>query len=185
MKCIIGLGNPGKKYELTRHNIGFIVLDYLAMKYNTPISKIKFKSYYTEINVDGEKIILVKPQTYMNLSGEAVSSVINYYNLDLNDVMVIFDDIDVEFGKIRIRKKGGSGTHNGIKNIIYSLNSDEFPRLRFGIGKPDNGDLVDYVLRKFPKDDIGQLKETVIKATMAIEEFIKFGIDESMNKYNG
>ncbi|MBN2259379.1 MAG: aminoacyl-tRNA hydrolase [Clostridiales bacterium] len=185
MKLIVGLGNPGKKYEMTRHNIGFIVLDYMAMKYKTPISKVKYKSYFCEIRVGNEKVILLKPQTYMNLSGEAVLSAVNYYGIELENVMVVHDDIDVEFGKIRIRKQGSGGTHNGMKNILFHLQSDKFPRLRFGVGKAIDRALVDYVLERFPKEDWDELREVVVKAEEAIEEFILNGIDASMNKYNG
>lgn len=185
MKLIVGLGNPGKKYELTRHNIGFIVLDYIAKKYNTPISKIKFKSYYNEIRVGNEKVILLKPQTYMNLSGEAVLSVVKYYDLDIDDILLIYDDIDIDFGTIRIRKKGSGGTHNGMRNTIYHLQSDQFARLRFGIGKSEQKQLTDYVLENFPKEDWDKLRDTVIRAAEAAEEFILNGVDASMNKYNG
>lgn len=185
MKLIVGLGNPGKKYELTRHNIGFIVLDYYSKKVNKPISKVKFKSYYNEFFIGTEKVILLKPQTYMNLSGEAVKSAIQYYDIDMKDVLVIYDDIDVDFGKIRIRKAGSGGSHNGMKNIIYQLLSDEFPRLRVGIGRPENHQLVDYVLQRFPKSDWDELREIVIRSSDAIEAFIKDGIDTAMNQYNG
>jgi PTH1 family peptidyl-tRNA hydrolase len=185
MKLIVGLGNPGKKYELTRHNVGFIVLDYLAKRMNTPISKIKFKSYYCEIKIGGEKVILLKPQTYMNLSGEAVASAVNYYGIDPSDVMVIYDDIDIDFGKIRIRKQGSGGTHNGMKNIIYHLKWDEFPRLRVGIGRSNVITLHDYVLQRFPKGEWDELREVVIRASEAIELFVSEGVDASMNRYNG
>ncbi len=185
MKLIVGLGNPGKKYELTRHNIGFIVLDYIAKKYNTPIAKSKFKSYYNEIRVGNEKVVLLKPQTYMNLSGEALLSVVKYYDIELEDILIIYDDIDIDFGVIRIRKKGSGGTHNGMRNIIYHLQSDQFTRLRFGIGKSEQKQLTDYVLEKFPKEDWDTLREVVIRAAEAAEEFIINGVDASMNKYNG
>lgn len=185
MKLIIGLGNPGKKYELTRHNIGFIVLDYFSKKINKPISKIKFKSYYNEVFIGSEKVILLKPQTYMNLSGEAVRSVVEYYGIDLEDILIIYDDVDIEFGKIRIRKNGSGGTHNGMKNIIYHLNSDQFSRIRIGIGKPVHTELINYVLERFPKDNWDELRTVVIKASEAIETFIADGIDSTMNNYNG
>lgn len=185
MKLIVGLGNPGKKYELTRHNAGFLVMDYLAREWKAPITKVKFKSYYCELNIGGEKVVLLKPQTYMNLSGEAVQSAIRYYDIDLSDVLVIYDDIDVTFGKLRIRKQGSGGTHNGMRNIIYLLKSDAFPRIRVGIGREDNQPLHDYVLRKFPKEDWDELREMIIRAAGAVECFIREGIDQSMNRYNG
>ncbi len=185
MKLIVGLGNPGKKYELTRHNAGFVVLDYYAKQVNVPISKVKFKSYYNEVTIAGEKVILMKPQTYMNLSGEAVASAVKYYNLEMSDVLVIYDDIDIDFGKLRIRKQGSAGTHNGMRSIIYQLKSDDFARIRVGIGRDGGQELHDYVLRRFPKDDWDQLREVVARAGDAIDAFIRDGIDAAMNRYNG
>jgi PTH1 family peptidyl-tRNA hydrolase len=185
MKLIVGLGNPGKKYELTRHNAGFVVMDYYAKQVNVPISKVKFKSYYNEVNIAGEKVILMKPQTYMNLSGEAVASAVKYYNLEMSDVLVIYDDIDIDFGKLRIRKQGSAGTHNGMRSIIYQLKSDDFARIRVGIGRDGDQALHDYVLRRFPKGDWDQLKDVVTRAGDAIDTFIRDGIDAAMNRYNG
>jgi len=187
MKLIIGLGNPGKKYELTRHNIGFIVLDYIAKKYNTPISKMKFKSYYNEIRVGNEKVVLLKPQTYMNLSGEAVMSVVKYYDVELEDVLVIYDDIDIDFGVIRIRKKGSAGGHKGMESIIQYLHSEEIPRLRIGIGYPSvnfNFDCVSYVLSNFNGEEEDKIKETIKLSTKAMKTVIEDDFEKAMRKYN-
>ena len=151
MYIIVGLGNPGDKYEKTRHNVGFNVIDLLAKEYSIDVSKIKHKALIGEGRVGTEKVILVKPMTYMNLSGESVADICNYYNIDLENLIVIYDDIDLDVGKIRIRKKGSGGTHNGMRSIIKCLGSNEFPRVRVGISKPKNGqDLADFVLSRFP-----------------------------------
>ena len=154
MYIIVGLGNPGDKYEKTRHNVGFNVIDLLAKEYSIDVSKLKHKALIGEGRVGTEKVILVKPMTYMNLSGESVVDICNYYNVDLENVIVIYDDIDLDVGKIRIRKKGSGGTHNGMRSIIKCLGSNEFPRVRVGISKPKNGqDLADFVLSRFAKED--------------------------------
>jgi len=184
MKIIVGLGNPGKKFSGTRHNVGFDILDLFANKHGIKITKVKFKALIGEGRIGGEKVILVKPQTYMNLSGESVMRICEFYKIDLKDMMVIYDDIDLDVGRIRIRKQGGSGTHNGMRNIIYLLNSKDFTRLRFGIGKPKNQDLADFVLQGFSSDEVELLKVSVDKAMHAIEEYIISDIDLAMNKYN-
>ena len=184
MYIIIGLGNPGKKYESTRHNIGFEVLDYMAREFDMPIVKSKFKALIAEGRIKGEKVILVKPQTFMNLSGESVMSIVKYYDLDLENVIVVYDDIDTELGKIRIRKKGSGGTHNGMRNIISLLGKDNFPRVRVGIGQPVNKPLVDYVLERFTKTEIGYMEDAVINASKSILTILKEDVDKAMNEFN-
>ncbi|MBS4534680.1 aminoacyl-tRNA hydrolase [Clostridium sp. D2Q-14] len=186
MYAVIGLGNPGKKYNGTRHNVGFDVIDYLSQRNNVKMTKLKHQSVYGEFNINGEKVILVKPQTYMNNSGISVRSIVDYYKIDIEDVIIIYDDIDIDVGVLRIRKKGSAGSHNGMKSIIYHLQRDDFPRIRIGIGRPqENEDLVDYVLKKFSKDDREEIDDTIVRAAKAVEETIKTDIDKAMNLYNG
>lgn len=184
MYVIAGLGNPGIEYEGTRHNIGFMVIDELAKKLGVNVTKLKFKSLIGEGSLNGEKIILLKPQTFMNLSGEALYDAVSFYKVPLKNVIVIYDDKDLDVGKIRIRKKGSSGSHNGMKSVIYLLNSEEFPRLRIGIGKPQ-GDLVSHVLKKFEDSEKKIIDEAVIKAADAVLDIIENGIEHAMNKFNG
>lgn len=185
MFVVVGLGNPGKEYINTRHNIGFDTIDLLANRNNIKINKIKFKSVYGEGIIGSEKVLLVKPQTYMNNSGMAVLDVYNYYKMPLENILVIVDDVDIEFGTIRIRKKGSDGGHNGLKSIIYQLGSQDFPRIKIGIGKRKEGqDLADFVLSKFSKDEKPRIEEAVLNAAMAVETIITYGIDEGMNQFN-
>lgn len=184
MYIIAGLGNPGKEYDMTRHNIGFETIDYIAEKHNVKINKLKFKSLYGEINIAGEKVYLIKPQTYMNLSGEALREFSAFYKIPLQNIIVINDDISLGMGKVRIRRKGSAGGHNGLKSIIYQLNSDEFPRIKIGVGENEKGDLADYVLGRFKKDEIPVMEDSIIRASDAAEEIIKKGIESAMNKYS-
>jgi len=183
MYVIAGLGNPGKKYENTRHNIGFITLDFLADRHDIKINKIKHKALVGEGRISGQKVLLVKPQTYMNLSGESLREVMDYYKVDIEEMIVIYDDIDLEAGAVRIRKKGGPGTHNGMKSIVQHLGSD-FPRIRMGIGKDRKGDLADFVLGGFTKEDREVLEPAVERAALAVEMYVGEGIEKAMNKYN-
>ena len=183
MYIIAGLGNPGKKYENTRHNIGFITLDYLAERHDIKINKIKHKALVGEGRISGQKVLLVQPQTYMNLSGESLREVMDYYKEDIEDMIVIYDDIDLEAGAVRIRKKGGPGTHNGMRSIVQHLGTD-FPRIRMGIGKDRRGDLVDFVLGGFTKEDKEVLEPAIERAALAIEMYIGEGIEKAMNQYN-
>ncbi|WP_303860841.1 aminoacyl-tRNA hydrolase [Alkalibaculum bacchi] len=183
MKAIVGLGNPGDQYAHTRHNIGFQVIDAIADSYAVHF-KSKGKSLIGTFFLDGEKVLLVKPQTFMNLSGESVFDVVDYYDLDMEDLLIIYDDIDIDVGKMRIRQKGSAGTHNGMRSVIYHLKSDKMARIRLGIGKQDNIPLDKYVLGKFTSDELSIVKETVEKAAKAALFFVKEGINPCMNKYN-
>jgi len=183
--AVVGLGNPGRNYSGTRHNVGFDTVELLANRNNINLNKIKFKSIYGEGIIGGKKVILLKPQTYMNNSGMAVLDVYNYYKMPLENILVIVDDVDIEFGTIRIRKKGSDGGHNGLKSIIYQLGSQDFPRIKIGIGKRKEGqDLADFVLSKFSKDEKPRIEEAVLNAAMAVETIITYGIDEGMNQFN-
>lgn len=184
MFLIVGLGNPGKEYEDTRHNIGFKVVDNIAKEYNIEINRQKFKGTYGEGFIDGEKVMLLKPTTYMNLSGESVREVVDFYNLDNDDVLVIYDDISLEVGTLRIREKGSAGGHNGIKSIIAHLGSDIFPRIKVGVGQPDVN-LIKYVLGKFTKEEVTILSESIQASTKATREIIKNDVKTAMNQFNG
>ena len=186
MYVIVGLGNPDKKYEHTRHNIGFDVIDALADKYNISVTDKKHKALCGSGVIEGMKVLLVKPQTYMNLSGESVAEVMNFYKLDPDEEMiVIFDDISLEPGRIRIRKKGSAGGHNGLKNIIKMLGHDTFIRVRMGVGeKPKNFDLADYVLGHFTEEDQKTMDERLKTAGEIIKSFCLAGIDITMNQFN-
>lgn len=184
MFVIAGLGNPGKKYEKTRHNMGFLVIDKLAEKNDIKVNKIKHKSLVGDGFISDRKSLLVKPQTYMNLSGEALREVMDYYNVDIEDLIVIYDDFDIELGSIRIRKKGSAGSHNGMKSIIYQLQSQDFPRIRIGIGKSGSADWKDFVLGKLGKEEQKMIDDAVEKAADAVMCILEKGIDKAMNEYN-
>ncbi len=171
MKLIIGLGNPGRKYANTRHNVGFMYLDHLAIRYNANFTSKK-QYAIADINVNGEKVLLLKPETYMNLSGEAVSSVIKFYKLSLTDIIVIYDDLDMQFGKLRAKQKSSSGGHNGIKSIISHVHSEEFLRIKVGINNQYKRDVASFVLSKFSKDEINELERLYTNIDFAIKEFI-------------
>lgn len=182
---IVGLGNPGKKYDLTRHNVGFEAIDRLAQKYQIKVNKIKYKALIGEGQIEGEKVLLVKPQTYMNLSGETVLSICNFYQIEPENLIVIYDDVDTDAGKLRIRKKGSAGTHNGMRHIIMLLQKDDFPRIRIGIGRSNQLELRDFVLQRFSKDEMITMDETLNKAADAAVMIIREGIDLAMNRFNG
>lgn len=185
MYCIVGLGNPGLKYENTRHNAGFLTIDYLANKFGIDVRKSKFKSLYGQGVISGQKVMLVKPQTYMNNSGEAVREIKNFYKFDMDKLIVIYDDIDIEFGTIRIRKKGSAGTHNGMKSIIYQIQDDKFPRIKIAVGKkPEYMDLANFVLSGFTEKEAEVISEEIKLAADSIETMIESSIDMSMNKFN-
>lgn len=185
MFIVVGLGNPGKDYTNTRHNIGFDTIDLLANRNNININKIKFKSVYGEGKIGEEKILLVKPQTYMNNSGIALREIVSYYKIPIENVIVIVDDIDIDFSQVRIRKKGSAGSHNGLKSIIYHLQSEDFPRIKIGIGKKREGqDLANFVLSKFSKEERTIIEESILTGAESVETIIKFGIDTAMNEFN-
>ena len=186
MYIIAGLGNPGLQYMGTRHNAGFSVIDELADKHNISIDTAKHKGMIGKGVIDGQKVILVKPMTYMYNSGECIREVMDYYKVDIDDLIVIFDDISLVPGKLRIRAKGSAGGHNGIKSIIAHLGSDGFKRVKFGVGdKPKGWDLADWVLGKFPSEEFEALREGNKKACEAVECIMSEGIESAMNKYNG
>lgn len=186
MYVIVGLGNPGKQYEQTHHNMGFITIDYLAEKLDVSVNKIKFKGLMGEANYKGEKVILLKPQTYMNLSGESVREIMQFYKVDIENLIVIYDDIDLDTGKIRIRAKGSAGTHNGMRNIVFQMQSDEFPRIRIGIrgGMYEKIGLRDFVTGGFTKEEVPLLEDAVDRAAKAALCIVSDGIDTAMNRYN-
>ena len=183
---IVGLGNPGRQYEITRHNAGFLFMDMLSEKLNVKINKIKYKSVIGEADIAGHRCILMKPQTFMNLSGEAVREACSFYKIPPENVIVIFDDISLPCGGLRIRRKGSAGGHNGIKSIIQCLGSDNFPRIKLGVGEkphPDY-DLADYVLSAFSKDDIPLMKQAMEKGCDALEYIVDGKIDAAMSKFS-
>ena len=185
MYLIVGLGNPESDYAKTRHNMGFNVINMLAEKFNIQVNKTKFKALYGTGEINGQKVILVKPQTFMNLSGEAVQEFVNYYKIGKGELIVVFDDIDTLPGKIRIKKNGGPGTHNGMKSVVSSLNTEDFMRVRVGIGMPEfKNDLINYVIGHVPEEEFEILQKGVKLAAESIEEILKNGIDIAMNKYN-
>lgn len=185
MYLIIGLGNPEADYANTRHNMGFNVINKLSEKYDIEVKKDKFKALFGTGVIEGEKVILIKPQTFMNLSGEAVQEFVNFYTVPLENMLVIYDDVDVEPGKIRIRKSGSSGSHNGMKSVVSSLSSEKFPRIRVGIGKPhEHFDMIAHVIGGINEEDKQCLDKGVELATDAVVEILKNSIDIAMNKYN-
>lgn len=183
---IAGLGNPGPKYEYTRHNAGFLCIDLLAQQLSVKIDRIKFKSIVADVAIEGRRCLLMKPQTFMNNSGEAVRDAANFYKIPPEHVIILFDDISLPPGKLRIRRKGSDGGHNGIKSIIYLLNSDQFPRVKLGVGaKPHpDYDLADWVLSPFQKDELPRMKEAMEKACEAIRLIVQDDMDHAMNLYN-
>ena len=186
MFLIVGLGNPGKQYENTRHNVGFDAIDVLVDEYRIPSSGKQHKAMYGKGVIEGQKVILAKPLTYMNLSGEAVRAMVDYYKIDPEtELLVIFDDISLAPGNIRIRKKGSAGGHNGIKSIITHLGTQNFQRIKVGVGeKPKNWDLADYVLGTFSKDDRKLVDEALERTAKAAALIVQGEIDEAMNLYN-
>ncbi|WP_017186522.1 aminoacyl-tRNA hydrolase [Alkalibacillus haloalkaliphilus] len=185
MKCIVGLGNPGLKYKKTRHNIGFQVIDYIAKENGWKFKKDKFNAHYIQEVVNGEKVLLLKPQTYMNRSGQSVKEATDYFNIDAEDVLVIYDDLDLPTGKIRLRQKGGHGGHNGIRDIIAQLDTKEFNRIRFGIGRPESNESVtDYVLGKFSKIEQADITPSIEKSKEACETWCEKPFLQVMNNFN-
>ena len=186
MKVIAGLGNPGIEYVGTRHNVGFEVIDRLAARLDILMDAEKHKAVYGQGRVDGEKVLLVKPLTYMNLSGESIGQILKYYKVPPQDLIVVSDDIDLPPGQLRIRKKGSAGGHNGLKNIMLHLHTEEFPRIKVGVGAKKPGqDLAKHVLAKFPEEELETMAEAMDRACDAIELMIRDEYDKAMNLYNG
>ncbi len=186
MYLIVGLGNPETEYDKTRHNMGFHVINKLAKEYKIDLTRNKFNGIYGTGVIENEKVLLLKPQTYMNSSGESVIEFKNFYKLENENILIIYDDIDLAPGEVRIRKKGGPGTHNGMKSIVHFLNSDEFPRVRIGIGMPssENIDLIEHVIGAVPDEEWETLNGGTERAKNAVVDILKNGIDKAMNKYN-
>ena len=186
MYIIAGLGNPSREYAHTRHNAGFDTVDILADKNNISVDTVKFKALIGKGIVAGQKVIIVKPQTYMNLSGESLREVVDYFKIDISsELIVVYDDIYLEPGNIRIRKRGSAGGHNGMKSIIHQLGSEDFIRVRVGVGeKPKGYDLADYVLSHYSKDDAEAMQDGMIKAVNAIESLLTEDVDKVMSEYN-
>lgn len=183
---VVGLGNPDKKYENTRHNAGWLALDYLADKHNCRVNKIKYKSFVGECSIGGARALLMKPTTYMNNSGQAVVEAMNFYKIPPENVIVIFDDISLDVGKMRVRSKGSDGGQKGMRSIIYLSGSDKFPRIKIGIGKKPNPewDLADWVLSRFTQKELESLEEMFENSAEAVELIISGRIDRAMNLYN-
>ena len=184
MKMIVGLGNPGCEYENTRHNIGFMILDNYARYKNVNFIE-KFNGLYTKISINNENIILLKPLSYMNLSGTVVKKYANYFKVDSKDIFIIQDDLDMPVGKIKLKYKGSCGGHNGIRNIIDNLKTEEFPRFKLGIGRDEKISIKDYVLSKFSKEELNKIEKIMEFSNDVIDSYIEFGIEKTMSKYNG
>lgn len=184
MYLVVGLGNIGKEYDKTRHNAGFDAMDILSEKYKVNVDRVKFKGTYGEVRIGKEKVILLKPSTYMNLSGDSVILASEYYNIPSKNIIVIYDDISLQEGKLRVRPKGSAGGHNGIKDIIKKLGTEDFPRIRIGVGAP-KGDLISHVLGKFSKEGREQVEKILDICPSIVETIISEGVEEAMNKYNG
>ncbi len=184
MKLVIGLGNPGRKYQKTRHNLGFLVIDALAKEFKVKLNKIKYDSLYGDGWID-EAVILAEPMTFMNLSGKSVSKLIKKYKVDLKDTIIIYDDLNLDLGVLKIKKSGSSGGHNGIKSIIEHLQSNCFPRIRLGIGRPNEVvDLSGYVLSNFKKEEKEKATKMMLESVDALKMIFKDGIDKAMTTYN-
>ena len=185
MYLIVGLGNPENEYAHTRHNMGFNTINKISQQYNIEVKQNKFQALYGSGMIEKEKVILLKPQTYMNLSGNSVKEVVDFYKIEKEKILVIYDDMDIEPGKIKIRKKGSAGGHNGMKSIIQMIGTEEFPRIRVGIGRPiRKDDEINYVIGAIPEEDLKRLDEGIEKAQKAVEEILRNGVDSAMNKYN-
>lgn len=185
MKMIIGLGNPGKAYEMTRHNIGFRVIDELAKRFQAPAMQTKFTGMFTTVHHPDGKVMLVKPLTYMNLSGECVAPLMNYFDVSVDDIVVLYDDLDIAPGTIRLRQKGSAGGHNGMKSLIAHLGTSDFNRIRIGVGRPTGGmKVADYVLSSFTKEEQPIMEEMIHKSAEACEAWLRRPFLEVMNAFN-
>lgn len=184
-KLIVGLGNPGARYANTRHNVGWMALDAFARKHGVGIDRNGYQGTYGEMRWEGEKVVLLKPMTFMNLSGRSLVPAAHFYKVDLADILVVYDDLDLPPGKLRLREKGSAGGHNGMKSVIQELGSQEFPRLRIGIGRPAPGwAVIDWVLAPFGADDAATIAQVLPRSTEAIEAFLSEGPLEAMTRFN-
>ena len=181
---IVGLGNPGREYEGTRHNTGFEVVDVISERHGIKVDRLKHKALVGEGFLGNSRVILAKPQTYMNLSGESVREIVSWYKIPLSNLIIVYDDIDLPLGRVRVRPKGSSGTHNGMKSVIYQLQSDQFPRIRIGIGHPEQQNLVSFVLGRFTGEEKAAIEEGIRRGADAAEAVVKDGIDSAMSMYN-
>jgi PTH1 family peptidyl-tRNA hydrolase len=184
MKLIVGLGNPGKKYENTRHNMGFMAVDLLSDQAQIDVDKEVFHGLMGRGKIYEQDVILFKPTTFMNLSGNAVQEVVHYFKIPLEDIVVIYDDMALNPGTIRLRKEGSSGGHKGMQNIIDCLSTEQIKRIRIGIGEPGENDTIDFVLSKPLKDELPDIEEAIANAVRAVKEMLKSDFDRAMNKYN-
>ena len=184
MKLIVGLGNPGPRYTGNRHNVGYQCIERLARRHDITVGKVMFKAYVSRVQIGHHKVVLARPLTFMNLSGLAVRPVLRWYHLPLQDLLVIYDDLDLPLGTIRLRQKGGAGGHKGMRSIIEALGSQEFPRLRIGIGRPARGEPQDYVLSDFTRDELAVMEGAYDLALEAVERFVAEGIVPAMNEFN-
>ena len=185
MYLIVGLGNPEQEYANTRHNMGFDVINKISKNYNIEVTKNKYEGLYGKGEIEGEKVILLKPQTYMNLSGQAVWKFVDYFKISPENIIIIFDDIDIEKGQIKIKKQGSGGSHKGMQSVIQMLGTEKIPRIRVGIGSPENKkNMVEYVITKIKKEEKELLEPGIEMATEAVKIIIKEGLDKAMNKYN-
>ncbi|HLS59817.1 MAG TPA: aminoacyl-tRNA hydrolase [Virgibacillus sp.] len=185
MKCIIGLGNPGRKYKKTRHNIGFMVIEELLQRHHWKLNQTKFNGKYALENLNGERVVLLKPQTFMNLSGEAIKPLLEFYKIDIKDILIVYDDLDLPTGKIRLREKGGHGGHNGIRSTIDQLGTKEFKRLRIGVGRPvGHTPVVNHVLGPFTKSERDEADLSIQKSADACEAWLKKPFVDVMNEFN-
>lgn len=184
MKLIVGLGNPGNEYKNTRHNVGFDVVDAYLSSYNLSADKFKFDGKYIDVTLNGEKVIFLKPQKYMNLSGEVVKKYIDYFKIDISDILIIHDDLDQELGKLKLKENSSSGGHNGIKNIEKNVGTKNYKRLKIGISNNKNLDTKDYVLGQFTKDERKILDEKIDICQNIIDDYLKLSFDRLMGKYN-
>lgn len=184
MKLIVGLGNPGMEYNKTRHNVGFMCIDEIANYFNVQFDSNKFNGLFTQFNYNGDKIILLKPQKYMNLSGEVIKKFVDFYKINVSDILIICDDLDTCIGTYRLRYKGSSGGHNGLKNIELNLSTSEYKRIKIGISNNKNIDTKDYVLGKFNNDELELLNPIIKKMPNIIEDYLNMTFENLMNKYN-
>ena len=185
MFLIVGLGNPEADYSKTRHNMGFDVINKLASEFDIEMNRTKFNGIYGTGIIENEKVMLLKPQTFMNLSGESIIQFKQFYKLENSDILVISDDIDIEPGNIRIKRRGSAGSHNGLKSVVFSLKTEDFARIRVGIGKPaEDVELIEHVIGHITDEDYVQLEDGIVKASDAVKTILKDGIEAAMNKYN-